>query len=140
MYPPEERLRACAAMLASLSLIGSNPPRVAFPTLPLLGPVPLFVDPDGWLQAVHARRYARKVKRDGTVLVAEQRYYVTTALAGQYIVLEVDAPTREFVVWQRQEVVKRLPIKGLQKTLLAFDDFVDQLCREAHTQGLQRRA
>jgi hypothetical protein len=62
------------------------------------------------------------------------------------VILEVDATARELVVWCRKEAVKRLPIKGLGKTLLAFDDFVDQLRLEApsrvapHRGGIARQA
>lgn len=54
-------------------------------------------------------------------------------LAGRHVVLEVDAPVRELVVRQCKEVVKRLPLKGLSRTMLAFDDFVDQLRSEARS-------
>src|SRR5215469_4284175 len=39
---------------------GNRPPCVAFPTLPRRPAVPAFVDPDGWMRAVHGERYARK--------------------------------------------------------------------------------
>ena len=47
---------------------------------------------------------------------------VLQALAGRQVVLEVDAPRREVVVWHQREEVKRLPIKGLVKTLLPWDE------------------
>jgi hypothetical protein len=50
------------------------------------------------------------------------------------VVREVDAPSRELVVWHRKAVVKRLAIKGLSQSVLAFDDFVDQLRLEARSQ------
>jgi hypothetical protein len=56
------------------------------------------------------------------------------------VALEVDAPARELVVWHRKEAVKRLAIKGLGRTLLAFDTFVDQLREEAHTEWRSTQA
>jgi hypothetical protein len=112
---------------------GNRPPRVAFPELPVRPAVPLWVDPAAWVLAVHGEHYARKVGPDGCVKLGNKRYYVHKELAGKHVALEVDAPTRELVVWHRKAVVKRLAIKGLGKTLLAFDDFVDQLRLEART-------
>ena len=49
---------------------GNRPPRAAFPVLPTLPALPERVDPDRWLQALHRRRFVRKVRRDGTIVVA----------------------------------------------------------------------
>jgi len=110
---------------------GNRPPRMAFPTLPTRPAVPAFVDPDGWMRAVQGERYARKVKSDGRVVIGEQYSYVQKALAGERVVLEVDADTGELVVWHRKVPIKRLELKGLKNRPLAFDTFVEQLCQEA---------
>jgi hypothetical protein len=110
---------------------GNRPPCVAFPTLPTRPAVPAFVDPDGWMRAAHGERYARKVKSDGRVVLGERYYYVQKALAGERVVLEVDADTGELVVWHRTVPIKRLELKGLKNRPLAFDAFVDQLRQEA---------
>ena len=44
---------------------GNVPPRVAFPTLPPLPAPPSQVDPDGWLQSIHGRAFARTVRSPG---------------------------------------------------------------------------
>jgi hypothetical protein len=121
---------------------GNRPPRVAFPTLPSLPTVPEWVDPDRWLRAVHGRRFVRKVRRDGSVVVTEAAYYVKQALAGQRVVVEVDADARTLVVLHRQEVIKRMPIKGLRGEQIAFADFLAQMRQEARSDWrawLQRR-
>ena len=64
-------------------------------------------------------------------MIGERYYYVQKALAGERVVLEVDADTGELVVWHRQVPIKRLELKGLRNRPLAFDDFVDQLRQEA---------
>jgi hypothetical protein len=91
------------------------------------------VDPDRWLRAVHGRRFVRKVRRDGSVLVAEASYYVKQALAGQHVVVQVDADARMLVVSHRHDVVKWMPIKGLRGESLAFADFLAQMRREARS-------
>lgn len=112
---------------------GNRPPRVAFPSLPILPALPLRVDPDRWLRAVHGRRFVRKVRRDGSVLVAEASYYIKQALAGQHVVVQVNADARLLVVSHRHDVVKWLPIKGLRGESLAFDDYLAQIRREARS-------
>ncbi|HEY7123470.1 MAG TPA: integrase core domain-containing protein [Ktedonobacterales bacterium] len=113
---------------------GNRPPRVAFPNLPARPPLPDVIDPDGWVQAIHGQRFARKVKRDGSVQLEKRPYHIKQALAGTHVVLEVDGPAQELVVWQQKEVIKRLPIKGLQKQLLPWNHFVLQLREEARTE------
>jgi transposase InsO family protein len=112
----------------------NRPPRVAFPDLPVRPAVPLWVDPDAWVQVIDGEHYAREVGPDGCIKLGEKRYYVQKDLAGRHVALEVDAPARELVVWHRKTVVKRLSIKGLGQRLLAFDDFVDQLREEARSE------
>jgi hypothetical protein len=119
---------------------GNRPPRVAFPALPVRPAVPLWVDPDAWVLAVHGEHYARKVGPDGCVKLGDQRYYVQREVAGKHVVLEVDASARELVVRHRKAVVKRLAIKGLGQRMQAFDEFVDQLVAEARTQWRQTQA
>jgi hypothetical protein len=119
---------------------GNRPPRLAFPELPVRPAVPLGVDPDAWVLAVHGEHYARKVDPEGCVKLGDQRYYVQKTLAGTRVVLEVDATPRELVVWQREGVIKRMGMKGLSQKLLAFDEFVDQLMTEASTQWRRTQA
>jgi transposase InsO family protein len=70
---------------------GNLPPRAAFPTLPALPSVPAVVDADRWLQAYDGQRFARNVKANGRVVVADTSYYVKTARAKQAVALRVDA-------------------------------------------------
>lgn len=112
---------------------GNGLPRVAFPELPVRPAVPLWVDPDAWVQVIDGEHYARKVGPDGCIKLGDQRYYVQKEVAGKHVTLEVDAQAHEQVVWHRKEAVKRLVIKGLGKRLLALDDFVDQLAASAPT-------
>ena len=48
---------------------GNRPPRVAFPDLPPMPPLPMLVDPDAWLPLIDRHRYVRQVRPNGTVVV-----------------------------------------------------------------------
>lgn len=116
---------------------GNRPPRVAFPELAHLPPLPKLVDPDAWLVHVHGHHFVRKVRANGTVRIAEGSYYVHMNKIGQYVDLCVDAPRQVFVVSSQQHVLKQVPIKGLQRTLLPFEEFATLMCQQALSE--QRR-
>jgi len=122
------------------------PPRVAFPTLPTLPPVPALVDTDRWLQHYDGHSFVRKVKANGHVLVADAPYYVKAALARQHVALRIDAALGQFVVEANGREMQRLAIKGLGHGTLSFARFVDRLCvdtrgapRSFYTAMVQRR-
>ncbi len=111
------------------------PPRVAFPTLPVLPPVPAQVDPDRWLQGLHGCAFARLVRSDGTVTVDDVRSYVKHDLAGQLINLVVDATEHVFEVWHAGRPLKQLPLKGLYGQILSFEEYVKLMRQEARSEG-----
>jgi hypothetical protein len=92
---------------------GNRPPAVAHPQLPLRPRLPDQVDPDRWLEACHGPCFARRVKANGTVLLDEQAYYVGSRYAGQAVVAQVDAPTRQvmFLDVQRRALAVK-PLRG----------------------------
>jgi hypothetical protein len=47
------------------------------------------------------------------------------------VTLRIDASTREFVVEYREQVVKRVPIKGLIGQRLPWDAYLEQISRQA---------
>ncbi len=110
---------------------GNQPPRVAFPVLPTLPPVPGFVDPDAWLWHIDGAHFIRKVRSNGSVLIDDVPYYLKQTFSGQYVDVSVHAARQELVVWHQHQPIKRLPIKGLQKALLTFEQFVAFMAQEA---------
>jgi hypothetical protein len=112
---------------------GNQPPRIAFPDLPKRPLLPLFVDPDRWLQAIHGSRYRRRVNRNGTITLDQRMYYVRQALKGQYVTVVVDASHRQLVVEHNKQPIKRIPIKGLYNEVLTFEDFYSAMQTEART-------
>jgi len=62
---------------------GNRPPRVAFPTLPSLPPVPDLINPDAWLSHVKGQHLVRRVNRQGEVSVDLYPYYISSKLAGK---------------------------------------------------------
>jgi len=114
-----------------------QPPRVAFPTLPKLPPLPETVDPDRWLQSIHGHAFPRRIGSDGCVNVDEELYYIKQALAGQHIVLLVNAKDELFEVYHQDKLIKHVPIKGLHGEVLPFDRYVTLIKQEARSE--QRR-
>jgi transposase InsO family protein len=114
---------------------GNVPPRIAFPTLPTLPPLPAQVDPDRWIQSIDGQAFARTVRADGSVTVDEVRYYVGHKLAGQRINLVVHAADKVFDLLQGATCVKHLPIKGLYGKLMSFEEYVRLMRQEAHSDG-----
>ena len=115
----------------------NQPPRVAFPTLPVLPPLPEKVDPDRWLQSLHEQAFARRVSSDGCVDVDLEPYDIKQALAGTSVLLFVNAPQKVFEVWHEGSFIKQVPIKGLHGQELPFDRYVTLIKQEARSE--QRR-
>lgn len=110
---------------------GNRPPRVAFPDLPPRPALPATVDPDAWLRTVDGRSFARKVRHDGTVTLAGDRYYVGQKLAGQPVVLRLRAADRTLDVLHHQQVLRQVRLKGLLEAALPLDDYVALMCAQA---------
>jgi hypothetical protein len=85
----------------------NQPPRVAFPTLPQLPPLPEKVDPDRWLQTIHGQAFARRIRSDGCIDVDRESYSIRQALAGQHVVLWVNAPEKRFEVLLDNTLIKQ---------------------------------
>lgn len=115
----------------------NQPPQVAFPQLPCLPPRPQYVDPDAWLSSVHEKHFIRKVRQNGTVRIAEGSYYINLDRIGQDVDLCVDAHQQIFVIRQKTQVLKQVSIKGLQHTLLSFEEIAALMCKLAISE--QRR-
>lgn len=111
------------------------PPRIAFPSLPVLSPVPEQVDPDRWLQHIHGRAFARTVRSDGSVTVDDLRYSVKQDLAGQVVNLIVHAPDKVFDLFHGTNRITRLPLKGLYGKVLPLEEYVASMRQEAHSDG-----
>jgi transposase InsO family protein len=112
---------------------GNQPPRQAFPLLPLRPSVPAMIDPDRWIEALDGKSYVRKVQQDTSVTVGTGRYYIKQALVGQQVTLRIDAKDRTMVVVHNEQEVKRLVIQGTGRGRMTFAQFVEELCIEART-------
>ena len=115
----------------------NQPPQMAFPAIPKLPALPAVVDPDAWLQEIHGQHFIRKVRQNGTVRIAEGSYYIHMNMIGQYVDLCVDAHEQVFVVCHQQRILKQVPIKGLHKSMLPFEQFATLICQQALSE--QRR-
>ncbi|MFL5693714.1 MAG: integrase core domain-containing protein [Ktedonobacteraceae bacterium] len=117
---------------------GNRPPRTAFPQLPALPPLPTMVDPDSWLTQLDGLHLERKVDRHGMVSVDLKRYYVSTHLVGQQVVLHLDASGRCLQVLHHQQVIKALPLRGLVGQRLSFEQFLTHMLHQARAQARLR--
>jgi len=107
------------------------PPQVAFPDVPPRPRLPVFVDPDRWLQTVHGQRYCRRLNSRGSLQLGHHRYYVKQALAGQAVTVVIDAERHELIVEHHKQPIKRIAIKGLYDDLLPFDTYFEAVREEA---------
>jgi integrase-like protein len=89
------------------------------------------VDPDAWLATLDQQMYLRCVGRDGCVDVDLATYYISPQMAGRAVLLQVLAHSRQFAVWQQDQVIKQLPIKGLVGQEMALNDYVQYIQQEA---------
>lgn len=112
----------------------NRPPLVAFPHLPTLPPLPRLIDPDRWLLKFHGRRFRRRVAARGTVDVDKYSYYVGRHLKGHYLVLKLDAHQKQFVIEVDGKAVKSIPIKGLYHNPMLFDDYMEQIRKDARSE------
>ena len=117
---------------------GNQPPRTAFPQLASLPPLPQIVDPDSWLDSLDGLHVERKVNPHGMVMVDLKSYYISSKLVGHRVTLQVDAKARCLQVFQQQQHLKSLPIKGLVGHLLTFDQFLTHMVQQARAQARLR--
>ena len=62
------------------------------------------------------------------------RYYIGKWYAGQQVLLRVDAPARQFEVWQSDHCLKRCPIRNLFHGELPLADYVDLMVKAAQSE------
>jgi Integrase core domain len=116
---------------------GNQPPRVACPTFPLLPAVPETIDPDRWLERVNGQAFVRKVQSDASLTINHERYYVPRELAGQQITCLINAPEKQFDMWQAGSRIKSVPIKGLYGKTMPFDEYIELMKQEARSEYRQ---
>ncbi len=110
---------------------GNQPPRRAFADLPPLPPLPDWVDPDHWLEAIDGQLFKRRVTAAGTVKLDKHYYYIQRQLQGRTVLLQIDAPHRQVQVLLGEVVIKTLPLKGLHQQVLPFDRYLTLIQAEA---------
>jgi hypothetical protein len=110
---------------------GNQPPRVAFPTLPSLPPVPDLINPDAWLSRVKGQHLVRRVNRQGFVKVDFYPYYISSRLAGQSVTLSLQDKEQELQVVYPQEYRRSLPLKGLHQRTLPYQEYLALMQHEA---------
>ena len=118
----------------------NQPPSRAAGDLPRLPCLPPVVDPDAWLQHYHQQGFRRRVRSNGTVTVDSDRYYIGKLYAGQQVLLRVDAPTRQFEVWQGDHCLKRCAIRNLFHGELPLAEYVERMIPAAQSEAKRLKA
>ena len=122
---------------------GNRPPLTAFPTRAPLPALPTMLDPDSWLSALDGLHVTCKVDRHGMISVALKRYYISSHLVGQHVVLHLDAALHCMQVVHEQHPLKSLPLRGLVDHHLSFEQFLAHMLHQARAQhrlrSLQQR-
>jgi transposase InsO family protein len=113
---------------------GNRPPRTAFPTLPSLPPLPSTVDPDSWLQSLDGLHLERKIDANGMLSIDLKGYYVSRALAGHRVSVQLDAGDCCLHVFLQEHRVKTLPLRGLVGQVLSFEQFLAHMLQQARAQ------
>ena len=113
----------------------NQPPRVAFPEAKTTRCLPQVVDPDRWLKQISHCIYSRRVNKNGSIQIGNQRYYVGKTLAKQEVLLRINAEEKQFLVCQSQQVIKKIPIKGLFNGEMSLADYVDCMIKEAMSEA-----
>lgn len=116
---------------------GNQPPRVAFPDARTSRPLPTSVDPDHWLHAASKRLYRRRVSSNESIQIGGHRYPIGKALVKQEVALRVDVTEKQLVVYDGQQQVRSLPLKGLYHGRLELADYITCICREAVSEARQ---
>ena len=70
---------------------------------------------------------------DGTL------YYIDQAWKGRYVSLRINAAWRVFVVEDREQVLREVPIKGLAGEQLPLEVYLETMKLEARTQYVAGR-
>lgn len=115
----------------------NQPPARAFPSLPQRPSLPVWVDPDRWMWSMKGKYFIRKIRSSGSITIDKFDYYIKKELAGQYVVASVDAVQREFVIAHKHQIIKRIPIKGLQHSLVSFEDYLKFILQQARSEALR---
>ena len=110
---------------------GNQPPRLKFPNPPHWLPVPPTMDPDRWRLALTGQTYKRRLDRHGCFQLGNQTYSVQKKLHGHFGIVWVDGQPRELAIFAHRQLVKKLPIQGLQNRLMNFPDYLELMCKEA---------
>ncbi len=113
---------------------GNQPPRVACPSFPTVPAVAETIDPDRWLERVNGQTFVRKVQSNASVTINHEQYYVPRELVGQQVTCFINAPEKQFEIWQAGSRVKSVPIKGLHGKIQPFEEYVSLMKEEARSE------
>ncbi len=88
----------------------------------------------GFLERVSGQAFVRKVQSDASLTINHEQYYVPRELAGQQVACFINAPEKQFEIWQAGLRIKSVPIKGLFGRTMPFEEYVELMKQEARSE------
>jgi Integrase core domain len=110
---------------------GNRPPRTAFPQLPPLPHAPAQIEADGWLKGMDGFHVERKVSTRGMVHLDLHSYYVDVHRKGPRVTLQLQAESREVLIWHEATLLKSVPLRGQVSGSFSFEQFVELMAHQA---------
>ena len=108
-------------------------PDEAFPVLPTLPEVASQVQPNRWITSYDGRIYRRRVNSHGVIQIDKHTYYVGGEYAKQSVWVVLDAPKRQFHIYQDRHLVKTVMMQGLHPEQARLSDYVRWMQEEARS-------
>ena len=77
------------------------------------------------------------MQADASLTINHERYYVPRALAGHQVTCFINAPEKQFDIWQAGSRIKSVPIKGLSGSIVPFEEYIELMKQEARSEYRQ---
>ena len=77
------------------------------------------------------------MQSDASLTINHERYYVPRELAGHQVTCFINAPEKQFDIWQAGSRITSLPIKGLSGRTVPFEEYIELMKQEARSEYRQ---
>ncbi len=74
------------------------------------------------------------MQSDASLTINHERYYVPRDLAGHQVTCFINAPEKQFDIWQAGSRITSVPIKGLAGRTVPFEEYVALMKQEARSE------
>ena len=77
------------------------------------------------------------MQADASLTINHESYYVPRELAGHQVTCFINAPEKQFDIWQAGSRITSLPIKGLSGRTVPFEEYIELMKQEARSEYRQ---